>query len=113
MNREFLKEGYSFIITVNKNISDENNRFKRFNVKKISPLKNLINKPINGVIISISNEKNLKEIDKILNKLGDTSVKIKIVSDNKELIFNLKNKRYIDRNQINMLRNQGINTNII
>ena len=113
MNREFLKEGYSFIITVNKNISDENNRFKRFNVKKISPLKNLINKPINGVIISISNEKNLKEIDKILHKLGDTSVKIKIVSDNKELIFNLKNKRYIDRNQINMLRNQGINTNII
>ena len=113
MNRGFLKEGYSFIITVNKNISDENNRFKRFNVKKISPLKNLINKPINGVIISISNEKNLKEIDKILHKLGDTSVKIKIVSDNKELIFNLKNKRYIDRNQINMLRNQGINTNII
>ena len=113
MNREFLKEGFSFIITVNKNMIDENNRFKRFNVKKISPLKNLINKPINSVIISISNEENLKEIDKILHKLGDTSVKIKIVTDNKELIFNLKNKRYIDRNQINLLRNQGINTNII
>ena len=113
MNREFLKEGFSFIITVNKNMTDENNRFKRFNVKKISPLKNLINKPINSVIISISNEENLKEIYKILHKSGDTSVKIKIVSDNKELIFNLKNKRYIDRNQINLLRNQGINTNII
>ena len=101
------------MITVNKNMTDENNRFKRFNVKKISPLKNLINKPINSVIISISNEENLKEIYKILHKSGDTSVKIKIVSDNKELIFNLKNKRYIDRNQINLLRNQGINTNII
>ena len=46
MNREFLKEGVSIIITVIKNTIDESNRFKRFNVKKIAPLKNLINKPL-------------------------------------------------------------------
>jgi len=35
-----------------------------------------------------------------------------VVSDNKELVFNLKNKRYFDRNHLNLLKNQGINTNI-
>jgi len=113
MNREFLKEGVSIIITVIKNTIDESNRFKRFNVKKIAPLKNLINRPIKSVIISVNSEKNLKDIDKILNKLGDTNVKIKFVSHSKELTFNLKNKRHIDRNHINQLRNQGINTSIL
>ena len=112
INREFLKEGLSLIITINKNIVDDNNRFKRFNVKKISPLKNLINKPIKNIIISVYSEENLKQIDKILHRVGDTNVKIKFISDSKELVFNLKNKRHIDRNHINLLRNQGINTNI-
>ncbi len=113
MNREFLKEGVSIIITVIKNTIDESNRFKRFNVKKIAPLKNLINRPIKSIIISVNSEKNLKDIDKILHKLGDTNVKIKFVSHSKELTFNLKNKRHIDRNHINQLRNQGINTSIL
>ena len=113
INREFLKEGHSLLITVNKNISDENNRFKKFNVKKISPLQKLIDKPIENILISVNSEKNLKEIDKILCKQGNTNVKIKFISDSKELIFNLKNKRYIDKNHINLLKNQGIHTNII
>ncbi len=111
-NRRFLDEGSSVIITVTKNLSDENNRFKKFNVKKISSLKNLINKPIKNVIISIKNEERIKEVDKILNKQGDTNVVIKIISDTGELVFNLKNKRYFDRNHINLLKNQGINANI-
>ena len=113
INREFLKEGYSLLITVNKNISDENNRFKKYNVRKISPLQNLINKPIENILISVHTEENLKEIDKILHKQGNTNVKIKFISETKELVFNLKNKRHIDRNHINLLRNQGISTNII
>ena len=55
----------------------------------------------------------MKEIDKILYKPGETNVKIKIVSDSKEFIFNLKNKRYLDKTHINLLKNQGISTNII
>ena len=113
INREALSEGNSLIITVNKNLNDENNRFKKFNVKKISSLKNLVNKPIQNVIISINSEESLKEIDKILYKPGETNVKIKIVSDSKEFIFNLKNKRYLDKTHINLLKNQGISTNII
>ena len=113
INRVALSEGNSLIITINKNLSDENNRFKKFNVKKISSLKNLVNKPIQNVIISINSEESLKEIDNILHKPGETNVKIKIVSDSKEFIFNLKNKRYLDKTHINLLKNQGISTNII
>ncbi len=113
INREFLKDGNSLLITVNKNVSDENNRFKKYNVRKISPLQNLINKPIENILISAHTEENLKEIDKILHKQGNTNVKIKFISETKELVFNLKNKRHIDRNHIKLLRNQGISTNII
>ena len=111
--REFLKDGNSLLITVNKNVSDENNRFKKYNVRKISPLQNLINKPIENILICAHTEENLKEIDKILHKQGNTNVKIKFISETKELVFSLKNKRHIDRNHIKLLRNQGISTNII
>ena len=111
-NREFLKEGNSLILNVSKNLQDENNRFKKFNVKKISPLKSLVNKPIKNVVISIEGEDSLKKINKILFKPGETTVKIKIISNSKGLVFNLKNKRYFDRSHINLLKNQGINTNI-
>ena len=49
-NRNILKEGNSLILTVIKSLSDENNRFKRVNVKKIISLKDLINIPINQTI---------------------------------------------------------------
>ena len=38
LNREILKEGNSLILTINKSIADENNRFKRLNVQKIGSL---------------------------------------------------------------------------
>ena len=38
-NRNILKEGNSLILTVIKSLSDENNRFKRINVKKLPLLK--------------------------------------------------------------------------
>ena len=112
VNREILKEGNSLILNVSKNLQDENNRFKKFNVKKISSLNSLVNKPIKNVVISIEDENSLKKIDKILYKPGDTIVKIKVISNSEDLLFNLKNKRYFDRSHINLLKNQGINTNI-
>ena len=72
----------------------------------------MVNKPIKNVVISIEDENSLKKIDKILYKPGDTIVKIKVISNSEELVFNLKNKRYFNRSHINLLKNQGINTNI-
>ena len=113
LNRDILIEGNSLILTISKNISDEDNRFKRINVRKISSLKNLINKPISNIEIFIEDQKNLQTVEKILSKTGDTQVKISILADKDKYIFNLKNKRFVDRKNLNLLKNQGISTNII
>ena len=109
-NREILIEGNSLIITLIKNFSNDENRFKRINVQKLAPLKDLFNKPVSEIIFNI---KDIKEIDKISNlidKEGSTEVKINITLESKKLLFKLKNKRNIDRKSINTLRNDNIST---
>ncbi len=112
-NRDILKEGNSLLLTINKNLSDENNRFKRINVKKISSLKNLFNEPITNIEIFLNDSKSIDKIEKILSKNGNTHVKINIIDEKDKLIFNLKNKRFVDRKNLNLLKNQGISANII
>ena len=43
-----------------KSLSNEENRFKRINVQKITSLQDLLNKPINEVTFNL---KSLKELD--------------------------------------------------
>ncbi len=113
LNREILNDGNSLILTINKNSTDENNRFKRINVKKIASLKNLFNKPISNIEIFIKDQKSIDKIEKILSKNGNTEVKIKIKDERNKYIINLKNKRFVDRKSLNLLKNQGISTNIL
>ncbi len=110
LNREILKEGNSLILTVLKSISDEENRFKRFNVQKISSLKELLNKPIQEVTFNLKSLKELDEISKFLQKNGDTIIKIKISDKNNNFDFLLKNKRDINRKTLNLLRNKEISS---
>ena len=112
LNREILNEGNSLILTINKNTSEEVNRFKKINVRKIASLKNLFDKPISNIEIFVKDKKSIDKIKKILSKTGNTEVKIKIQNEKNKYIFNLKNKRYVDRKNINLLKNQGISTNI-
>jgi len=108
LNREILKEGNSFILTLFKSSSDAENRFKRLNVQKIVSLKDLLNRPIQEVTFNLKSTRELDEISKYLPKQGNTLIKI-IISDNKnDLKFHLKNKRNIDRKTINILRNKEI-----
>ncbi len=112
LNREILKEGNSFILTLIKSISNEENRFKRINVQKIASLNELINKPIEQVIFNLKSLKELDEVSKYLPKNGETLIKIKLSDDKNNLGFQLKNKRTIDRKVINLLRNKQISAKI-
>ena len=40
-------------------------------------------------------------------------MKIKIKDEKNKYIINLKNKRLVDRKSLNLLKNQGISTNIL
>ena len=108
LNRQILKDGNSFIITLVKSLSNEENRFTRINVKKIVSLKDIINKPINEITFKPQSLKELDEISNVLSKNGDTQIMIEMSDKNNDLKFQLKNKRNIDRKTINILRNKEI-----
>ena len=112
VNREILIEGNSLIITLGKNISDDENRFKRINVKKIASLTDLFNKPIGEIEFTLNNPKQLKEISNLISNVGKTEVKIKIKDKKQELTFKLTNKREVDRKSLNILKKQDILTTI-
>ena len=112
LNRNILVEGNSFIITLNKNITDDNNRFKRLNVKKIVSLKDIFNKPIFEIEFKTENPDKIKEISNLIKKDGTTEVKINIKDGDKNLVFKLKNKRFVDRKSVNILKKQDILTTI-
>ncbi len=108
LNREILKEGKSLILTLMKSLSNEENRFKRINVQRITSLQDLLNKPINEVTFNLKSLKELDEISKILSEGGNTSIKINLSDNENNLYFHLKNKRNIERKTINLLRNREI-----
>ena len=106
--RKNIKEGRSLIFTLMKSLSNEENRFKRINVQKITSLQDLLNKHINEVTFNLKSLKELDEISKILPDKGNTLIKINL-SDNKNyLCFHLEKKRNIERKTINLLRNKEI-----
>ena len=111
-NREILKEGNSLILTLLKNISNDENRFKRINVHKITSLKDLFNSSISDITFSINSIEEIDRISKFLNKEGKTLINISLKNEENNLLFQLKNKRELDRKTINLLRNKQILTQI-
>ena len=113
LNREILKEGNSIILNLVKNITNDENRFKRINVQKISSLKELFNSPINEVFFEVRSKDQLQAISKMLQKSGKTLVNINLVNDGDILQFKLKNSKNLDRKSLNLLRKQQIEANIL
>ena len=108
VNREILKEGESLILTVQKSISNEDNRLKRINVLKIASLKDLLNKPISEITFNLQSIDELNEISKFLLKKGETLIKINLKDKINSYNFQLENRRNIDRKTLNLLRNREI-----
>ena len=108
LNREILKEGSSLILTLLKNISNDENRLTRINVQKIASLKNLFNSPINEVLFELKSEQQIEKINTILKDEGKTIININFFTEDNVLKFRLKNGRKLDRKSLNLLRNQEI-----
>ena len=68
LNRNSLVEGNSFIITLSKNLSENENRFKRINVKKIASLKDLFNKPISAIDFNTNKTSQIHKIYNLIEK---------------------------------------------
>ena len=107
VHREKIKEGKSVIITLFKNFNDIEKR-TRINVKKIIPLDEIINKPINNLKIKISNPEEFEFLSKILVNQGNVEVEFEMANKDKTYRLKLKNKRFVDKNILNSIKNQGI-----
>ena len=112
LNRENIKEGKSVIITLYKN-TNENDQRIRINVRKIIPLDEILNKPINNLKIKINNTKDLIILSNILKTKGNVEIMFELIENNKKYTLKLKNKRFVDRNVLNTIKNQGILTSIL
>ena len=112
LNRNILKEGSSLIITLTKNISNDENQVKRINVRKIASLKELFNNTISEITLNIKSKNQLEEINKFLSEKGETLVNIKISNEKEIYNFKLKDLRNVDRKSINLLKNKEITLNI-
>ncbi len=111
LNRNILSEGNSLLITLNKNLSNDENRFKRINVNKITLIKELFNKPILNLELSFDDLNKLSNLD--LPQIdGKTNVILKYKDNQKLYVFKLKKNRKIDRNQLNLMKKDGISTQI-
>ena len=111
LNRNILSEGNSLLITLNKNLSNDENRFKRINVNKITLIKELFNKPILNLELSFDDLNKLSNLD-LLETDGKTNVILKYKDNQKLYVFKLKKNRKIDRNQLNLIKKDGISTQI-
>ena len=112
LNREILKEGNSLILTLVKNISNDENRFKRINVQKIASLKDLFNSPINEISFNVKSIEQIQKISKFLNQDGKTQVKFNLSTEDQILNFQLKKPMNLDRKSLNLLRKQQIQAEI-
>ena len=108
LNREILKEGSSLILTLFKNISNDENRLTRINVKKIASLKELFNKPINEVSLDLKSKDQIQKISQFFKDDGKTIVNINLITEDNILKIRLKNTRKFERKSLNLLRNQEI-----
>ena len=103
LNRDKLKEGKSLFLTLNKTYTDETKTQKRINVKEITSLKDVVNKPIKNITFKFNNYDDLKKIKKLSKIDANTDVKVILFKNKNNYIFKLKGKRKVSNNLINSL----------
>ncbi len=105
-NRKKLIEGSSFILTVLKDKENQENRFRRVNVRKIISLEEITQMNYSNVIIEIDKPDNLKKLYENIKEKGDSIIKISIAKENKSYLFELKDKRKFDYETFKYLKKE-------
>jgi len=96
LNRANLIEGKSFVLTVIKDKDNQENRFRRINVRKIVGLDQVTKLNYNNVEIEIHDTEDLDKLYEAIKDKGNSKIKISIEKENKNYLFELKDKRKFD-----------------
>ena len=106
-NRALLKESETFVLTLQKDTNIEDNTKKRINIRKISNLDDLINKPYSKVIIELKNDFNLDEIKNILSNDGETKIHLVVNDKSKKVYYSLQKNRKFDLSHLKALKSKN------
>ena len=105
-NREKLKESNSFIITLHKEKSADENASTRVSIRKIVALSELVNKTYESVSIELNNREKLKELNELLISTGETKINVILKDSNKKYSFELEKTRKFDFNLFSLIKNK-------
>jgi len=106
-NRDKLKESNSFVLTLHKDKSTNENNFLRVNIRKIIDLSDLVNKTYEKVSIEVNNRENLKELNEMLKNNGETKINVIFQDSNKKYSFELEKTRKFDFNMFSLIKNKA------
>ncbi len=95
-NRSNLIEGKSFLLTVIKDKENQDNRFKRISVRKIISLDEATKLNYSNVEIQLRKTEDLAKLYEVIKDKGDSKIKISIEDNNKNYLFELKDRRKFD-----------------
>ncbi len=105
-NRKKLVEGKSFLLTIIKDKENQENRFRRINVRKIVSLDEITNLNYNNVHIEINTSDNLEKLYESIKERGNSKIKISITERDKKYLFELRDKRKFDYETLKYLNQE-------
>ena len=106
INRKNLVEGKSFVLTVIRDKDNQENRFRRINVRKIVSLDKIIKLNYDSVQIEIKDENDLRKLYEVIKEKGDSKIKISINKEKKNYLFELNDKRKFDYETLKLLNKE-------
>ena len=106
LNREILKVGKPVLITILRDISNQDNRFKRISVRKLVDLDEINNQSIPKITLEINEIESLEKLSSLISEKGSTNVHIIVQENSKNLIFELSEKRKINPKILKSLKNE-------
>ena len=105
-NRNILKESESFVLSLQKDSISGNEEKIRINVKKISSLDEVINKPYSKVTIELEENFKVNELKEILSKDGETTINLIVNNNNIKAKYLLQNNRKFDLKDFKVLKSK-------
>ena len=105
-NRSNLKESESFVLTLQKDRTTDDNNKRRVNIKKILSLSEMVRKPYQNISIELKDNYDLKDLKNFLSEKGETNIKIIIPQNGKKIIYTLENTRKFDLNLLRHVKNK-------
>ena len=105
-NRDKIRESESFILTLQKDRSNNETTQRRINVRKILSLDDMINKPYSKVIIELDKNYDKDEIKSLFKQSGDTQIDLIFNDNNRKIYYILQNARKFDFNLLKILKNK-------